>query len=155
RKHLPSGGSACLQAKTPAGSILSDRGFRLQAEAPAASQDGIRVLTPIQQLIDRISGRSDEGIRPWMFDQSGAYGIRHDVPHGHDQFLVVPNHAVVAISLPEAPTIFLPVREPRILFRRFDERTGIRTVVFPLYHEMYVIGHEAVRDIRETLLTRG
>ena len=72
--------------------------------------------------------------------------ILQDVPRGNESLLVVPQHALESISLPQhVPELLLVVVTGALLCTR-NESESVGRVRLPLYEEVEMIRHEAVRN---------
>jgi hypothetical protein len=90
-----------------------------------------------------------------MLDETCAYWIRDDIANRERYLVIIPHHALEAITLPELLLVALFEAESRVLFRRFDECLAIRAVAKTVDEKVDVVRHEAVRRYFEVTLTCG
>ncbi len=70
-----------------------------------SSHPRLAVLTDLQELGDRVTLRSEVRILRRVFNPARAYWVRDDVPNGEHKLLVVANHSLEPVSLPQSPVV--------------------------------------------------
>ena len=90
-----------------------------------------------------------------MLYETCAYWIRDDIANRERDLVIIPHHALEAITLPELLLIALFEEEARVLFRRFDECLTVRAVAKTVNEKMDMVRHEAVRRNFKVTLTCG